>query len=255
MKFIIGEKQEMTQIWKDEQHIAVTKVKVEPCIVTQVKKKEKDAYEAIQLGFGVRKEKNINKPQIGHCKGLGNFKKLREFRVEEAKIERGDKLDVSSFEAGDKIQVESVSKGKGFQGVVKRHGFAGQIKTHGNKDQHRMPGSIGATGPAHVFKGTRMGGRMGGDQVTVKNLEIVEIDLENNIFFIKGAVPGHRNSLVLISGEGEMKLVAKEELKKEKQEVKEENKNDAEVKDSKKEETKEVEAKDKIEADKKEEKK
>lgn len=248
MKFIIGEKQEMTQIWKDEQYIAVTKVKVEPCVVTQTKKKEKDAYEAVQLGFGRRKEKNINKPQIGHFKGLGSFKKIREFRVAEAKLERGDRLDVASFEAGDKIQVKSVSKGKGFQGVVKRHGFAGQIKTHGNKDQHRMPGSIGATGPAHVFKGTRMGGRMGGDKVTVKNLEIIEIDFDNNIFFIKGAVPGHRNSLVLISGEGEMKLLAKEEPKKEKQEEKEvaektENKSDNDTKESKKENTEKTETK------------
>ena len=217
MKFIIGKKIEMTQVWQGETVVAVTKVKAGRCVVTQVKNIEKDGYSAVQLGFGVRKEKNIKKPQKGHFKKLGNFAKVREFRLsdeEAAKLKTGDMIDISSFAEGDKIQVTSTSKGKGFQGVVKRHGFKGTKKTHGNKDQLRMPGSIGATGPAHVFKGTRMGGRMGGDRVTIKNLEIAGVDLENDILMIKGPVSGARNSLVLVSGEGELKLVesAGEEL-------------------------------------------
>ena len=213
MKFIIGKKIEMTQVWQDETVVAVTKVKAAPCTVVQIKNIKKDGYTAVQLGFGVRKEKNIKKPQKGHFKKLGNFAKLREFRLsaeEAAKLKTGDMIDIGSFVSGDKIQVTSTSKGKGFQGVVKRYGFKGTKKTHGNKDQLRMPGSIGATGPAHVFKGTRMGGRMGGDRVTIKNLEVAGVDLENNILSVKGPIAGARNSLVLISGDGE--LVVKEEL-------------------------------------------
>ncbi|MCK5537790.1 MAG: 50S ribosomal protein L3, partial [Bacteroidales bacterium] len=174
MKFILGKKIEMTQVWKDGDAVGVTKVEVGPCTVVQVKNDKKDGYTAVQVGYGVKKEKNIKKPQIGHFKGLDNFRYLKEFRIknEEVTLKRGDRFDISSFEVGEEINLTGVSKGKGFQGVVKRHHFAGQIKTHGTKDQVRMPGSIGATGPAHVFKGTRMGGRMGGDRVTIKNLEV-----------------------------------------------------------------------------------
>lgn len=206
MKFILGKKIAMTQIWKEDQVYGATKVQVGPCLVSQVKTKDKDGYQAVQLGLGKRHPKNINKPQQGHFKDLENFKYLREFRVEDTKFKRGDKIDASSFVGGDIVKVTALSKGKGFQGVVKRHGFKGTKKSHGNKDQLRMPGSIGATGPAHVFKGTRMGGRMGGKQVTVTNLEIIEVDIKNNILLIKGAVPGARNSLVLIEGPGEMKV-------------------------------------------------
>jgi large subunit ribosomal protein L3 len=209
MKFIIGKKIEMTQVWTNDKVAAVTKVSVGPCVVTQVKNNGSDGYNAVQLGFGEKKEKNINKPQKGHLKNLSNFRYLREFRVEDTDLKRGDEIDLASFVNGDKVVVSSISKGKGFQGVVKRHGFKGTKKTHGNKDQLRMPGSIGATGPAHVFKGTRMGGRMGGDQVTIKNQELVEVDKENNIILIKGSIPGARNSLVLISGEGDLKLIEK----------------------------------------------
>lgn len=224
MKFIIGKKIEMTQVWKDNKVVAVTKVAVGPCLITQVKDIENDGYNSIQLGFGERKEKNIKKPQKGHLKNLSNFRYLREFRTEATNLKRGDEIDVDTFVSGDKAQVTSISKGKGFQGVVKRHGFKGTKKTHGNKDQLRMPGSIGATGPAHVFKGTRMGGRMGGDQVTIKNQEIIEVDIENNLILIKGAVPGARNSLVLISAEGDLKVIKKAENNKEenKQETKKE---------------------------------
>ena len=219
MKFIIGKKLDMTQVWPGDKVVGVTRVQAGPCTVVQVKGEDKDGYSAVQVGFGERKRKNIKKPQRGHMKNLNNFRYLREFRIspdapkdaKERQLKRGDKIDVSTFEAGDNIQVEGVSKGKGFQGVVKRHGFHGQDKTHGTKDQLRMPGSIGSTGPAHVFKGLRMPGRMGGDQVTVKNSEIVEVDKENNILLVKGAVPGARNSLVLISGEGELMITQKHE--------------------------------------------
>ena len=211
MKFIIGTKIEMTQVWRGDKAIAVTKVQANPCTVTQVKTTDKDGYQAVQLGFGEKKKKNMKKPQAGHLKGLGDIRYMREFRTEEGELKKGDKIDVNTFVAGDIVRVTSTSKGKGFQGVVKRHGFKGSKMTHGNKDQGRMPGSIGATGPAHVFKGTRMGGRMGGDQVTTTNLEIIEVDKDNNILLVKGAVPGGRNGLVLIKGEGELKIM--EEVK------------------------------------------
>jgi len=212
MKFIIGKKIEMTQIWRGEKVFAVTKVQAGPCPVVQLKTDSQDGYSAVQLGYGERKEKNIKKSQVGHLKkagiiskdGKNNLKYLSEFRGEVKDLKVGDMVDVSTFAVGDKIKVTALAKGKGFQGVVKRHGFSGQDKTHGNKDQLRMPGSIGATGPQHVFKGVRMPGRMGGQQVTVQNLEIIDIDKDNNILLIKGAVPGGRNSLVLIKGEGEL---------------------------------------------------
>ena len=218
MKFIIGKKLEMTQIWQNDKVVAVTKVQAEPNTVVQVRTEERDGYKAVQLGFGTRKEKNINKAQIGHNKSLGNFAKVREFRFDSEELKTGDKISVNTFQVGDTVDVIGVSKGKGFQGVVKRHGFHGQDKTHGNKDQLRMPGSAGATGPAHVFKGMRMPGRMGADRVTMKNLEVVEIDLENNFLYIKGGVPGARNSLLLINGEGELKIEEAGEKKDEKKE-------------------------------------
>lgn len=209
MKFILGKKIEMTQVWQGEDVVAVTKVQAGPCLIVQVKNNEKDGYEAVQVGFGKRHKKNINKPQKGHFKGLDNFQHVKEFRTESDDLKRGDTIDAGTFTPGDVIQVTSVSKGKGFQGVVRRHGFKGSKKTHGNKDQLRMPGSIGATGPAHVFKGQRMPGRMGGDQTTTKNLKIVEVNINENTILISGAVPGARNSLVLISGEGELVVKSK----------------------------------------------
>ena len=219
MKFILGTKLDMTQVWKGEESIAVTRVQADSCIITQVKDEKKDGYKAVQVGCGKKKEKNIAKPQKGHLKKCRmtndecriNFRYLKEFRVEEIdNLNIGDMIDVNTFEAGDKIKVTGVSKGKGFQGVVKRHGFHGQDASHGTKDQLRMPGSAGATGPARVFKGQKMPGRMGGDQVTLSNLKVIEVDTENNILLIKGAVPGARNGLVLISGEGELKVMKQE---------------------------------------------
>jgi len=213
MKFLIGQKLEMTQIFKDNGVVVpVTKVVAGPCTVVQVKNQETDGYRAIQFGYGEKKAKNINKPQLKHFNNLGNFRYVKEMRIEDAKqldIKVGDIIDTTSFVAGDKIKVTGTSKGRGFQGVVKRHGFAGSLKTHGHKDQHRMPGSAGATGPAHVFKGMRMGGHMGDEQVTVTNLEVVQIDEQQNILYIKGAVPGARNGLIVISGEGELNIKSK----------------------------------------------
>jgi len=218
MKFIIGKKIEMTQVWKGERVFPVTKIKAGPCTVVQVKNSGRDGYESVQLGYESKKDKHTAKPQKGHFGDLGNFRYLREFRTdtdqagkgearaESVKLKRGDVIEAASFQAGDIVKISGTSKGKGFQGVVKRHGFHGQDKTHGTKDQVRMPGSIGSTGPQRVFKGVRMPGRMGNEKVTTANLEIIGIDSQNGIIFIKGAVPGARNSLVLICGEGEIVL-------------------------------------------------
>jgi large subunit ribosomal protein L3 len=210
MKFIIGKKIEMSQIWKNDNFIAVTKISAGPCKVVQLKTNEKDGYMAVQLGYGEKKPKNINKAQQGHFKEMGNFRILKEFRIDHPKnkikieIKSGDTISIGTFQTGDIIDVTGISKGKGFQGVVKRHHFHGKDKTHGNKDQLRMPGSIGSTGPQHVFKGMRMPGRMGNEQVTTKNLQVVDIDKENNILYIKGAVPGARNSMVMVASGGEL---------------------------------------------------
>lgn len=229
MKFIIGKKLDMTQIWKGDRVLSVTRVQAGPCYVTQIKKNTtKDKYSAVQVGYGEKKEKNMKKPQKGHLEKIKtvnpeaktNLKILKEFKTEEPNLKIGDIIDVTTFAVGDKIKVIGTSKGKGFQGVMRRHHFAGHKTTHGNKDQQRMPGSIGAKGPAHVMKGTRMAGRMGGGQVTVNNLEIAEIDEANNIILISGPIPGARNSVVYIKGNGELKIRAD---KKEEIPAKEEN--------------------------------
>ncbi len=196
---IIGRKLGMSQIFIDDGRAeAVTVVEAGPCTVIQVKTEEKEGYGAVQLGFG--EAKKLNSPQRGHLKELGQFKHLREFRVNDAEdIQVGDKVDVSLFEVGDLVDVTGVSKGKGFAGVVKRHGFAGGPKTHGQSDRHRAPGSIGATTtPGRVFKGTRMAGHMGNDRVTVRHLEIFKVNSERNLLLVKGAIPGSRNGLLLI---------------------------------------------------------
>ena len=205
-KFILGKKLHMTQRFlADGTWVPVTVVEAGPCTVTQVKNQDTDGYQAVQIGFGFKR--SLNKPLAGHFKGLGNFRQVREFRVDQSSaFERGKMIDVSSFQTGDYLDVAAISKGKGFQGVVRRHGFHGSPATHGHKDQLRMPGSIGAGGVQHVFKGTRMAGRMGGDRVTVKNLELIDVDLEKNLLYIKGAVPGSRNSLLMIQAEGELTL-------------------------------------------------
>ncbi|MFC1953010.1 50S ribosomal protein L3 [Chloroflexota bacterium] len=203
---IIGRKLGMTQIFgKDGKAEAVTAVEAGPCTVIQIKTAAKDGYNAIQIGFG--EAKRLKSPQRGHLKGLGEYRYLREFRVEDTEnVEIGDKVDVNLFNEGDMIDVTGISKSKGFAGVVKRHGFAGGPKTHGQSDRHRAPGSIGAaTWPGRVWKGTRMAGRMGGERVLVSHLRILKADAERNLLLVKGAVPGGKNGLLLIKKSGKGK--------------------------------------------------
>jgi large subunit ribosomal protein L3 len=197
---IIGKKLGMTQLFSDDGRVeAVSVIEAGPCVVTQVKTADNEGYSAAQLGFG--EAKKLKSPQKGHLKELGQFKYLREFRVDDTEsIEVGQKVDVSLFQPGDLVDVTGVSKGKGFAGVVKRYHFAGGPKTHGQSDRHRAPGSIGATtSPGRVFKGTRMAGHMGNGRVTVQRLEVFEADPERNLLLVKGAVPGARNGLLIIS--------------------------------------------------------
>jgi large subunit ribosomal protein L3 len=255
MKHILGKKLNMTQIFREDGIVVpVTRIQAGPCVVTQVKTEKKDGVNAVQIGFGSQKMFRLTKPELGHLKGLSTDKKttarfLRDVRVEENhELKRGDTFTVKIFESGDKVQVIGKAKGRGFQGVVKRHGFHGSPASHGHKDQLRMPGSIGATDAARVFKGTRMAGHMGDNQVTVKNLEIIKVDLENNILFIKGAVPGARNGLILITAE-EGKIIPEvekvEEVKAE-AEVKEEKKTE-EIKEKQPAEVKEEKEKEAVE--------
>ena len=184
--------------------VPVTILSTGPATVTAVKTQERDGYKAVQIGFGEKKEKNINKAQKGQFKGLGNFRHLKEyrFRKEDAKVSVGDKIDLSVFKEGDMIEVSAISKGKGFQGVVKRHGFHGGPRSHGQKHSEREAGSIsgGTRNGGRVPAGMRMAGRMGGDTITVKNLKIAQINQEAGIILIEGAVPGRRGTLVEIRG-------------------------------------------------------
>lgn len=200
MKFIIGRKREMTQIFQEDGTVVpVTLIEAGPAKVTDIKTIERDGYSSVQVGFGNRSEKHVAKAQRGQWKEMGLFEVLREFRTDNSEgLAIGATIDATTFAVGDVVDVTGTSKGKGFQGVVKRHGFSGQKSTHGTKDQVRMPGSIGAGGPQRVFKGVRMPGRMGGDKVTVANLQVVAIRPQENIIAIKGAVPGARNGFVLI---------------------------------------------------------
>lgn len=243
----------MSQVFRDDGNvIPVTIVKASRNIVTQIKNKEQDGYFAIQVGFDAVKK--INKSKAGHLKDLSSIRTIREFRVDEkeaANFERGGEIAVDAFVVGDKVRVTGFSKGKGFQGVVKRHGFHGSPKTHGHKDQERMPGSIGATDPGRVFKGIRMGGHTGDAKITVTNLEVIDIDSEKDLIYIKGALPGARNSLVYIYGPGEMVAKKAQPVKVEEKEIveevvasepSEENKTEEVLEDVKKEvETKNVE--------------
>jgi len=187
----------MAQIFdKEGNQIPVTLIEAGPCEVLQIKKKEKDGYEAVQIGFERLKEKKITK-----TKKKKPYKYLREFRVENSEINNykiGQKIDVSIFKEGELISVSGISKGKGFAGGVKRWGFAGRPATHGTKHEERTIGSVGSSTPAHVVKGRKMPGRAGGKRVTIKNLEIVKIDKEKNLLAIKGAVPGTKGTLLEI---------------------------------------------------------
>ena len=201
MKFILGTKQNMTQFFGDDGKVApATLLVAGPVVVLQTKNKEKDKYVAVQVGFG--KKRKITNALKGHFGELGSFRHVKEFRLDDdaSTPNRGDVFDVSVFVPGDVVAVSGVSKGKGFQGVVKRHGFHGGRRTHGQKHSEREPGSIGATGPQRVFKGTRMAGRMGCDRVTVKNLRVLAVDKDKNEMLVSGALPGRRGTLLEIRG-------------------------------------------------------
>lgn len=201
MKFILGRKLNMTQIYSAEGvAIPATAVAVRGNVVTQVRTKDADGYEAIQLGEGTRNPARIAKPQKGHFKDLGSFATVKEFRVDSPSVKVGDKMELSQFQAGDAIEVSAISKGKGFQGVVKRHGFAGGPRTHGQKHSEREPGSIGGGLRTRVPVGTRMAGRMGSDRVTVKGLKVIHIDAADSVIYVSGAIPGRRGTLVEIVG-------------------------------------------------------
>lgn len=200
MKFLLGTKEKMTQIFTQEGAVVpVTVIKTSPNVITQIKTSGKDGYHAIQIGFGEKRAKNIAKPLKGHIKELGNFSHLKEIKTKE-EFAIGDKLEVTSFSEGDKVTVSAISKGKGFQGVVKRHGFKGGRRSHGQKHSEREPGSIGVGGVQRVFKGMRMGGRMGADRTTVKNLKIARVESDTNLIYVKGAIPGRKGTLVEIKG-------------------------------------------------------
>jgi large subunit ribosomal protein L3 len=196
---LLGKKIGMTQAFNADGRITpVTVIEAGPCIVTQIKTTEKDGYAAVQVGFGPKRRSN--KAMQGHLKGKGPFRFLRELPVEKLEgVEVGQAVNVDLFKAGEQVDIIGMSKGKGFQGVVKRHGFSGGPKTHGQSDRQRAPGSIGSnTFPARIFKGLRMAGHTGNDRVTVKKLEIVQVDANKNLMLIKGAVPGSPNSLLFI---------------------------------------------------------
>src|SRR3989344_1200208 len=204
MRFLLGTKLNMAQVWGDAGKVtAVTAVSIGPNIVTQIKTEEKDGYSAVQVGWGERNPKNINKPLKGHIKELGNFMGLKEFRLEGSlSLAVGDKIDASVFKPGDSVVISAISKGKGFQGGVKRHGFHGGSRTHGQKHSEREPGGIGGGGRAggRVAKGMRMAGRMGGDRVTIKGVKIIQVKAVKNLILVGGAVPGRRGTVVEIRG-------------------------------------------------------
>ncbi len=188
MKFMLGTKGRMTQVFNEAGVVsAATVITAGPLTVTQVKDVEKDGYKAAQVGFGTRKEKNTNSALKGHLKDLTLSRHLREYSPE-GEVKRGDIIDVTIFTPGDVVEVTAVSKGKGFQGVVKRHGFHGGPRSHGQKNKERSPGSIGGAGRAggRVSLGMRMAGRMGGDVVTVRNLRVLQVDKDTNTLIIYG---------------------------------------------------------------------
>ncbi len=210
MKGIIGKKVGMTQIFDENgQVIPVTVIEAGPCYVTQVRTNEKDGYTAVQLGFDeLSSRKNgqsrLNKPKQGHLRRNGletpDLRVLREFRVKDIDLTEGDRLTVAdTFDVGDFVDVVGTSKGRGFAGTIKRHGFNRGPKTHGQSDRERAPGSIGATStPGRVMKGMRMAGRMGGERVTIQNLEVVAVDADQNMLAVRGSVPGAKGGILLI---------------------------------------------------------
>lgn len=203
MKALLGKKIGMTRIFaEDGSTVPVTIVEAGPCFVSQIKTKDVDGYNALQLGFSEQKASRVTKPLIGHFEkaSLKPLRHLKEFRLSSVDgYELGQELTVATFTVGELVNVVGVSKGKGHAGVMKRHNFSGARKTHGQKDRWRAPGSIGnASDPARVFPGKRMAGRMGGERITMQNLDVVKIDEEKNLLFLRGSVPGAKNGLLEI---------------------------------------------------------
>ncbi len=200
---ILGEKVGMTRMFaKNGESIPVTVILAGPCQVIQKKNLEKDGYNAVQLGFKEVKEKKVSKPIARHlkkCKAKP-IKYIREFKVDDSsKYSSGAEVKVDIFKEGDKVDIIGISKGKGFAGAIKRHNFSGGPKTHGQKEYFRSVGSIGATDAARVFKGQKLPGHMGTDRVTIKNMEVVKINLERNLILVKGSVPGAKGAMIVIN--------------------------------------------------------
>ena len=191
----------MTRIFREGgKSVPVTVLEAEPCPVVQVKTPERDGYEAVQIGYSPKRESRLTRPMTGHLAraGVSAVARLKEVPLPEGEVKEGDTLDVTMFEEGELVDVTGYSKGRGFQGVVKRHGFSGGDESHGNKSK-RVPGAIGQCAtPSRVYKNRKMPGRHGGRKVTVRNLEVVEIDPENNLLVVKGAVPGSKNGYLLV---------------------------------------------------------
>jgi large subunit ribosomal protein L3 len=204
MPGLLGKKIGMTSVFSaDGKNVPCTVVEVGPCVVTQIKTVDVDGYDAVQIGFEDKKEKNTTAAEMGHFKkaGVSPKRHLAEFKGFETEYKLGDVITVEMFDEGSFVDVVGTSKGKGFQGVVKRHGFGGvQQTTHGQHNRLRHPGSIGACSyPAKVFKGMRMAGRTGGDQVTIQNLQVLKVIPENNLLILKGSLPGAKGSIVIVN--------------------------------------------------------
>jgi large subunit ribosomal protein L3 len=200
MKFTLATKQHMTEFFSEDGKVhPATVLKAEPMTVTALKTADKDGYEAIQVGTGTQKKERLSKAVLGHLKDA-SFKTLKEFRTPGGDLAIGAVIACDVFQKGEEVTVSSISKGKGFQGVMKRHGMHGGWHQHGQKHSMREIGSIGATGPQRVFKGKRMAGRMGSDRVTQKSVQILDVDVENGLILVKGAVAGRRGTLVEIKG-------------------------------------------------------
>jgi large subunit ribosomal protein L3 len=196
---ILGKKLGMMQVFTDGGKCkAVTAIEAGPCKITQIKAEAKDGYTAAQMGFG--QSKALTAAEKGHLKDYGQFKYLHECRLDSVEgLKLGDAIDISLFKTGDKVDITGISKGKGFAGVVKRHHFRGGPKTHGQSDRHRAPGSIGSTtSPGRVWKGMKMAGHMGAEKVTTRNLSVYSSDTARNLLLIEGAIPGAKNTLVII---------------------------------------------------------
>jgi large subunit ribosomal protein L3 len=199
---VLGEKVGMTQKWVDDKIVPITVLRVDPMRIVQIKTTERDGYTALQVTYGHRDPKKLNKPSAGHYakSGVQPGKRLVELRLESVDgFEVGQEITVSALEAGSRVDVTGTSRGKGFAGTMKRHNFSGQGASHGNHKHHRAPGSVGACSfPGRVFKGLRMAGQMGHEQVTTLNLEVVEADAERNLLLIKGSVPGPNGGVVSV---------------------------------------------------------